>query len=229
MSDNPNKQLAIGHPIAEPNSAVHSLNKEVLTMTSKPTLHVASSNEVPDPFSPENLRLDQSFTEQVAVKKLLTTVPVRKPNKQDFVRVHPDPSYSANFPMIVLKEENEEYIVQKDLVPELLDEIVSQTLTLTINRQGVVSLWPTRLPDADGKDNDYWRSAREAKERATKAWIRVRANKSLGAYDISEALGNFGEPEWPKLSLWDILRIAFRDHLITSIDHPIVKRLRGLA
>ena len=37
-----------------------------------------------DPFDPENLRLDQSFTEAAGVKKLLTTVPVRKPKSQDF-------------------------------------------------------------------------------------------------------------------------------------------------
>ncbi len=39
------------------------------------------------------LRLDQSYADTVGVKKLLTTVPVRKPNRQDFVRVHPDPGY----------------------------------------------------------------------------------------------------------------------------------------
>ena len=47
----------------------------------------------PDPFDPANLRLSQSFTETVGVKKLLTTVPVRKPSPQEFVRVHPDPEY----------------------------------------------------------------------------------------------------------------------------------------
>ena len=39
------------------------------------------------------LRLDQSYADTVGVKKLLTTVPVRKPNRQEFVRVHPDPAY----------------------------------------------------------------------------------------------------------------------------------------
>ena len=48
----------------------------------------------PDPFNPDNLRLSQSFAETVGVKKLLTTVPVRKPSPQDFVRVHPDPNIS---------------------------------------------------------------------------------------------------------------------------------------
>ena len=46
--------------------------------------------EAPDPFDPAALRLDQIFTDGTAVKKLLTTIPVRKPSRQDFVRVHPD-------------------------------------------------------------------------------------------------------------------------------------------
>ena len=49
---------------------------------------------IPDPFGDLSaLRLDQSYAETAGVKKLLTTVPVRKPSRQDFVRVHPDPAY----------------------------------------------------------------------------------------------------------------------------------------
>ena len=51
-----------------------------------------------DPFDPANLRLSQSFTETVGVKKLLTTVPVRKPSPQDFVRVHRGPRVSRELP-----------------------------------------------------------------------------------------------------------------------------------
>ena len=38
-----------------------------------------------DPFDLDNLRLSQSFTETAGVRKLLKTVPVHKPNPQDFV------------------------------------------------------------------------------------------------------------------------------------------------
>jgi hypothetical protein len=37
------------------------------------------------------------------------------------------------------------------------------------------------------------------------------------------------DPEWPELGFWDLIKIAFRDHLIDRIDHPVVKRLRGQA
>ena len=181
----------------------------------------------PDPFNPTNLRLSQSFVETAGVKKLLTTVPVRKPSRQDFVRVHPDPAYRENFPIIELKDEREEYIVVADLVPALVGEFVTKTLFTAINRQGTVFFWPVRLPSPDGKDLDWWRSSREAAELAMTSWIRVRANMNLGANDIFQAESVISDPEWPQLGFWELIKIAFRDHLIDRLDHPVIKRLRG--
>jgi hypothetical protein len=187
----------------------------------------ATPTNIPDPFAPENLRLSQSFTETVGVRKLLTTIPVRKPSPQDFVRVHPDLTYRENFPIIELKDDREEFIVTTGLVPELTGEYVIKTLYTAINRQGTVFFWPIRLPGSDGKDLDWWRSGREAAELAMKGWLRVKANLNLGAYDIFQAECTMAEPEWPALGYWDLIRIAFRDHLVDRIDHPVIKRLRG--
>jgi len=182
-----------------------------------------------DPFAPANLRLSQSFADTTAVKKLITTVPVRKPNSQDFVRVHAGTGFCENFPLIQLKDDNEQYVVAAKLVPELASEIVSVTLYLATNKQGVAFLWPVRLPGTDGKDFDAWRSAREAAEMAKKKWVRLKWNKSLGAYDIYQAVTQTTEPEWPAdMDYWDLIKIAFRDHIIQDLDHPVVKRLRGL-
>jgi hypothetical protein len=52
---------------------------------------------------------------------------------------------------------------------------------------------------------------------------------NLGAYDIYKAQSTMSDPEWPKEGFWDLIKIAFRDHLITTIDHPVIKRLRGQA
>ena len=186
-----------------------------------------AERQTPDPFDPANLRLSQAFVETAGVKKLLTTVPVRKPSPQDFVRVHPDPGSRANFPIIELKDEREEYIVVAHLIPALMGEFVTKTLFLAINRQGTPFFWPVRLPSPDGKNLEWWRSAREAAELGQKFWIRVRANMNLGAYDIFQAESAIPDPEWPPLGFWDLIRIAFRDHLIDRIDHPVIKRLRG--
>ncbi len=183
----------------------------------------------PDPFDLAKLRLSQNFNEVAGVKKLLRTVPVRKPNKQDFVRVHPDAAFRENFAMIELKDDREEYLVAgAGLMVELASDIVNKTLFTAINRQGVVFLWPVRLPSADGKEMIWHRSARDAAEEATRHWVRVSANLSLGAYEITTAAAITLEPEWPEASFQELIRIAFRERLITSLDHPVVKRLRGL-
>jgi len=181
----------------------------------------------PDPFDPTNLRLSQSFVETAGVKKLLTTIPVRRPSRQEFVRVHPSAEYRENFPIIELKDEREEYIVTASLVPELIGEFVVKTLYLAINRQGTLFFWPARLPGPDGKDMNWWKSGREAAQLAMKDWVRVKANMNLGAYDIFKAGSVISEPEWPTLGYWELIKIAFRDHLIDRIDHPVIKRLRG--
>jgi hypothetical protein len=182
----------------------------------------------PDPFDPAALRLDQSFADTGGVKKLLTTVPVRKPNRQDFVRVHPDPAYRLTPAAIIeLKEDREVYLLTPAMASQLPGEFATATLFTTVNRQGVLHLWPVKLPGPDGKHNEWHRSAAEAAERAMKRWVRLTANLSLGAYEMFEATGDLAEPEWPDLPFVDILKIAFRDRIVDTADHPLVQRLRG--
>jgi hypothetical protein len=189
----------------------------------------ALTTAAPDPFDISSLRLNPSFVETVGVKKLLTTVPVRRPDPQDFNRVQPAPEFRENFPMIHLKDDREDYLVRPEILPELAAEVLFKTLFTAINRQGVIFLWAIPLPAPDGRKNEWARSAREAAEMAMKQWVRLKANMSLGAYEITVAESVMADPVWPDLSFQELVRIAFRDRLITSIDHPVVKRLRGLA
>jgi len=183
----------------------------------------------PDPFDIASLRLNPSFLETAGVKKLLTTVPVKRPSPQDFIRVHPAPGYHENFAMIDLKDDREDYLVRPEILQELAGETVLKTIFTAVNRQGVVFLWPIRLPAPDARKTEWSRSAREAAEMAMTKWLRLKANMSLGAYEITTAESAMAEPVWPELSFEELLRIAFRDRMITAIDHPVVRRLRGLA
>jgi hypothetical protein len=192
------------------------------------TAETASTSEPSEEFDLNRLRLSQSFTETAGVKKLLTTVPVHKPKPQDFVRVHPSADYRADFAMIELKDEGEQYIVGgRDLIGELTSEIMPMTLFTAINRQGVLFLWPVRLP-VEGKQMEWHRSMREAAEIGIERWVRVKANMSLGAYEMTVAESVMAEPNWPELPFQELIKLAFRDRLITAIHHPVIKRLRGL-
>ena len=180
-----------------------------------------------DPFDPAKLRLDPSDAENIGVQKLLTSVPVRKPNRQEFVRVNPNLDFRLDTAVIELKEDREIYLVPPFMARQLPDELTLVSLFTTVNRQGVLFLWPVRLPGADGRANEWHRSAREAVERAMTSWLKIKANMSLGAYDLFEATGDLPEPEWPGIEFSEILRTAFRDRYVGSLDHPLVKRLRG--
>jgi hypothetical protein len=71
----------------------------------------------------------------------LITVPVRKPNRQDFVRVHTDPAYRLSPAAIIeLKDDRETYLVMPAMAPALPGEFATATLFTAINRQGVLFL-----------------------------------------------------------------------------------------
>jgi hypothetical protein len=188
----------------------------------------ADLGEGPDPFDPESLRLSQDITASLGVKKALLTVPVRKPSREWFVRVHPDPAYQLQTAVLELKEANETYLVDRSLWSDLAGESTfgARMLFTAVNRQGVVFIWPIRLPGADGRIDAWSKSALEAAEMATKQWVRVQADQTLGAYGIFYS-GHAIDPVWPELSLRALLRIAFKDRFISSRDHAILRQLRG--
>src|SRR5262249_1486659 len=126
------------------------------------------------------------------------TVPCRKPEKSWFVRVHPDDRYFLQTAVIELREDRETYLVAPDLWPSLASETTfsPRALFTAVSRQGVVFLWPVRLPGPDGKSNPWNTSAVEAAQLARKSWVRVTANMALGAYEVLQATAELGEPEW---------------------------------
>jgi hypothetical protein len=50
---------------------------------------------------------------------------------------------------------------------------------------------------------------------------------SLGAYDVRVATAPLPDPEWPVLGFDAILELAFRGRVIDSLDHSVLRRLRG--
>jgi hypothetical protein len=190
---------------------------------------VAPPAAAPDPFDPDSLRLSGDRLACLGVKKAMLTVPVKKPDKSWFVRVHPDPAYALDTAVVELKEDRETYLVVPQLWPELTGEATfsARAIFTALSRQGVLFLWPVRMPGPDGKLDEWSRSALAAADLARRGWVRVTANMSLGAYEVFEATGTLPEPTWPEVSFRELLKVAFKDHLIDSLLHPVLRRLRG--
>lgn len=186
------------------------------------------TDEALDPFDLASLRLDQNYSDGVAVRKLITMIRVGKPQKQHFVRVNPDPGYRISpVAVIDLKDDRESYLVSPTLAAELAGEFISVALFTGITRAGTLFLWPVPLPAPDGKHNPWHRSALIAVEKAEHRWVRIVANMEAGGYDVSEAAANIGDPEWPDMPFKEMVRIAFQGRIVDRPDHPLILKLRG--
>jgi hypothetical protein len=186
--------------------------------------------EAPDPFDLARLRAPADYEADAQVKKLLTTVPVRRPHRQEWIWVHPSEHFREVLMTIELKEEGEIYVAVPHIAQELPGEIQRRMLYTAQNASRVTFLWPVKVA-APGERLDQWSiSAHEAAAKAMQQRIRVVANRSLGAYEtivtLSQTVGF--EPVWPEVSFQELVRLAFRGgRLIDTFDHPVIRQIRG--
>ena len=117
--------------------------------------------------------------------------------------------------------------VCRGLWPALTAEIKPVKLVTSISRHGNVFLWPATLPPPDGRTNRWHESMLAAQRLATEHWVRVQSDMPSGEYSVNQATGNLPEPEWPQMSFAEILKVAFQGRMIQTMDHPILKALRG--
>ena len=184
--------------------------------------------QVSQPVSAAGLRLKANVTPAVETKTEVTTVPVRKPSKQAFVRVHPDEGFADCFMLLQLEGENEVWAVPPDMQDALALECKAVRLYTSIDSSGNVFLWPIPMPDPL-HPNQWHVSHHETAQTARSKWLRMRTNRVLGAYIWDVAKGSLPEPKWPEgMTYDDLLNKAFAGRIIDSLDHEIVKRLRGL-
>ena len=181
----------------------------------------------PNPFDPKRLRIGQRFGEGQDVRRILVSFLVRKPNRQEFVRTHPDQDMTLEAAILEFKQDRQSFIVSPELAPYLAGEAVAKLLIPTITNHGALFLWPIKLPDDHGRLDEWNAVALEAAERGKTKWLRLMANMGAGTYDVLEASAQFPDPVWPEATLQQLLEIAFKGRMIDTMDHPVLRRLRG--
>lgn len=155
-----------------------------------------------------------------------TTVPVRKPGKRNFFRVHPEEEYRLYNVPVVEDDNHEWHILAPELeIPDDLERFVSHVNLFTcINHKGTLFLWPFK-----NSTNDWSKSASRITRRAVTEWVRLQADMDANGYRVETAPAELRavEPEWPDMTFEEILNAAFEDKCIDSLDHPIIRSLRG--
>jgi hypothetical protein len=182
-----------------------------------------------DLFDPAFLGLSQDFAAEANVARKWDIIKVEKPTKSRVFRVHP--TMRLKTMLLVMKEDNETYLVLPELRPALGGESLcgQYTLLACITKAGTPFLWPIRMADTDGKWNIWHQSAWQIAEKAQQRWCRMQANRDAGHYTAEydqRPPEQQHEPDWPEMAFRDWLELAFRGFTIDSLEHPILKRLR---
>lgn len=180
----------------------------------------------PGGFDLERLRLSQDFGTYTATRRVITQVPLRKPNKQEYVRVHPEWRFETA--ILDLKTDHEQYFVDGALQADLFDETKQVVIFGAVTRREDFFLWPARLPASDGRRDSWAESALDLAHVAMTNWVRIKANMSSGAYEAQMPVStDLPGPVWPDMSFEELMQLALRGRLIESVDHPVLRRLRG--
>jgi hypothetical protein len=216
------------HVTSQTKAADYSIDPQI-----NPPADSARPVPKPDPWDLDSIRAQPEDYGEISTRTVLTQIKIQKPDRQTFIRVHPDPTYRVDVPVVIFKEEGEFYLVRSRQAKEALSgETCVIALFLCVTLQGTPFLWPIPKQRADDlKWNPWHESAYDlATGVATESWVRVLSNreKAGGYYFAKVAEGILPEPKWPDMDFLEILHKAFRQpNVVDDVEHAIIKRLSG--
>jgi hypothetical protein len=181
-----------------------------------------------DPFEPKNYRKPQdprlNPDADPATSGLPNSIEVDKPRKSWFFRIHPDPGYRAVLPLYTDNDSKRRvaYLFAPGLeIPPDLEDLVRDTIVAA----AITSTRIHFLYTLTVSDSTWFESGLEVIRRATEEWIRV--TPSDGCYVPHPPVAKLDEPHFPNVPFRDYLEAGFKKRLITSFDHPLVRKLLG--
>jgi hypothetical protein len=179
-------------------------------------------------FDMGKLILPQNYEESGGAQKVIVRVAVRKPNRNEFFRVHPDgENYSFRCALVEDPDNRDVYVMAGELADQYPDLCRPVKIVTAINRTGNPFLWPLKMPTGDRRGGAWIDSALQASEYAKKKWVKIMADMSAGQYSVFKATGNLEEPDWPDLDFNRLMEMAFDGFVIDDRDHPLIQRLTG--
>jgi hypothetical protein len=152
----------------------------------------------------------------------MVSLPVMRPSKSQFFRIHPELHNDVNLLKVDGLNGTESYAVQPGMIKSL-DNVQLYTLFFGVHRDGSYFLWAISTTSMDG----WSRSARQIAIAAMQQWCRLVPNRATSTYLKRAAPLCGDDPVWPKdKSFAELLVLAFGDgRIIDSTDHPVAKEM----
>ena len=159
-----------------------------------------------------------------------TLIPIRNPKPDEFFRCMSDEEYSMEAHILSLKTENEWYLIDPDILPQIQLEYQLRVMTLYVCVTMKSTPFVTCIPQADemGKINSWHVSGHITMEEAKQCWVRRQADKANSCYLVTKAMNaKLPDPKWPTITLSEIIDRAFDKYYISDINDLVLQRLRG--
>ncbi len=208
---------------------------------SKPTIHVVppeepdgSGSEPIDPFDLDNVRYTEAeYTHgDIDAERNITAIKVRKPvSNKEWFRIHPGQDYTLSA-SLYLRESPESTTPEQWLVPKPLRSCFNEkaltpvVLRLVVTSVDTLFLWGVKQPRKGLRDN-YHRALEQIVASAETNWTMVEWNNVNRVYDFFSAPDDLGDPQFPDLTMQDLLRLGFNGRAIDHPEHPVVLEHQG--
>jgi hypothetical protein len=185
---------------------------------------------VGNPAAAASLAIDQSHMEEFAnLEEQSSIVECKRPAKGIFFTVRPEttkPWQDRKFYFLLELEGRDPYLVAPDIAKQKSDEDVIRPVLIAryVTMKGDEGLWPLKLDQPDARSNPFNQSALHILEIAgTRKWVRIVSGKKQKHYrhQISPRTFEQVPPRFSERSFDDLINIAFKDRIITSLDHEI--------
>jgi hypothetical protein len=160
---------------------------------------------------------------------LLNDLPVRKPHRNWFIRVHPNTELTALIWVLEDDRDSTEYLVLKGALAHLKDYCKRKQLLVCQNDNGNLFCWLIGRPV--DMENDWNTSALAIADIARGRWVQCKSNRQMGRYQAHEPVSaSMPDPDWPEKidDLDEIINLAFGQRVIRDLDHPVARRILGL-
>ena len=154
-----------------------------------------------------------------------TNIPIKKPGNKNFFRVHPDPSYRLYDVPVFEEEGGDIYLPELELPDDVSEFVTHMNLFTAISHRGKLFVWKFKATDTS-----WLHSNLRVSRRAVDEWVRIKADFETGGYNIFTAPEplHSKKPNFPTMSPEELFTLAFDSRRITSVEHPLIRSLRGL-
>ena len=189
---------------------------------------------VGDEIDPAAIALPGDTISKGGSRQIVNDIPVTRPGNSDWVWTCSDPAFRATCAIYEPKKSAATTRVRPHLVmPAVVDVMqlgrgIRRVEVFTyVDRHGNLGLWPIGF-SADDRENGWIDTARDAAVNHSDKWLNISSDLATSTYRLAEPLEQLAPPKPPGLPLSKLLGIAFKGRVISTIEHPLMRELRGL-